>query len=31
MVNEKMEAALNAQLNAEVYSGYLYLFMLAYF
>ena len=23
MVNEKMEAALNAQLNAEVYSGYL--------
>ena len=31
MVNEKMEAALNAQLNAEVYSGYLYLSMAAYF
>ena len=26
-----MEAALNAQLNAEVYSGYLYLSMAAYF
>lgn len=31
MVNEKMEAALNEQLNAEVYSGYLYLSMAAYF
>ena len=31
MVNEKMEKALNAQLNAEVYSGYLYLSMAAYF
>lgn len=31
MVNEKMEKALNAQLNAEMYSGYLYLSMAAYF
>lgn len=31
MVNETMEKALNAQLNAEVYSGYLYLSMAAYF
>lgn len=31
MVNEIMEKALNSQLNAEVYSGYLYLSMAAYF
>ena len=31
MVNEKMEAALNAQINAEIYSGYLYLSMASYF
>ena len=31
MVSEKMEKALNGQLNAEVYSGYLYLSMAAYF
>lgn len=31
MVSENMEKALNAQLNAEVYSGYLYLSMAAYF
>ncbi len=27
MVSENMEKALNAQLNAEVYSGYLYLYL----
>ena len=31
MVSTKMEEALNKQLNAEVYSGYLYLSMAAYF
>ncbi|WP_461463137.1 ferritin [Methanobrevibacter sp.] len=31
MVNEAMEKALNKQLNAELYSGYLYLSMAAYF
>ena len=31
MVSEKMEKELNGQLNAEVYSGYLYLSMAAYF
>ena len=31
MVSENMEKALNGQLNAEVYSGYLYLSMAAYF
>ena len=31
MVNEVMEKALNKQLNAELYSGYLYLSMAAYF
>ncbi len=31
MVSVKMEEALNNQLNAEVYSGYLYLAMAAYF
>jgi ferritin len=31
MLNEKMETALNNQLNAELYSGYLYLSMNAYF
>ncbi|MEA4957897.1 Bacterial non-heme ferritin [bioreactor metagenome] len=31
MVNAKMEEALNKQLNAELYSGYLYLSMAAYF
>ena len=31
MLNEKMEKALNAQLNAEFYSAYLYLSMAAYF
>lgn len=31
MVSKKMEAALNAQMNAEMYSGYLYLAMSAYF
>jgi ferritin len=31
MLTEKMEAALNSQLNAELYSGYLYLSMNAYF
>ncbi len=31
MVNEAMEEALNKQLNAELYSGYLYLSMAAYF
>jgi len=31
MLTEKMENALNNQLNAELYSGYLYLSMNAYF
>lgn len=31
MLNEKMETALNKQLNAELYSAYLYLSMSAYF
>lgn len=31
MLNKKMEAALNEQLNAELYSSYLYLSMVAYF
>ena len=29
MVSENMEKALNGQLNAEIYSGYLYLSMAA--
>jgi ferritin len=31
MLNERMNAALNGQLNAEMYSSYLYLSMAAYF
>ena len=31
MLSEKMEAALNKQINAEMYSSYLYLSMSAYF
>jgi ferritin len=31
MLDEKMQAALNGQLNAELYSSYLYLSMSAYF
>jgi len=31
MLNEKMEKALNEQVNAEMYSAYLYLAMNAYF
>lgn len=31
MLDEKMQAALNDQLNAELYSSYLYLSMSAYF
>jgi ferritin len=31
MLSEKMQEALNAQLNAELYSSYLYLAMAAYF
>ncbi|UCF93919.1 MAG: ferritin [Desulfobacterales bacterium] len=31
MLSEKMQAALNKQLNAELYSSYLYLAMNAYF
>jgi ferritin len=31
MLSENMQAALNKQLNAELYSGYLYLSMNAYF
>jgi len=31
MLNEKIEKALNQQLNAELYSAYLYLSMAAYF
>lgn len=31
MISEKMESALNEQINAELYSAYLYLSMSAYF
>jgi ferritin len=31
MLSEKMEAALNAQINLELWSGYIYLAMAAYF
>jgi ferritin len=31
MLHEKMEKALNDQINAELYSGYMYLSMSAYF
>jgi ferritin len=31
MLNEKIEGALNGQLNAEIYSAYLYLSMSAYY
>jgi len=31
MINKKVEAAINAQINAELYSAYLYLSMNAYF
>ena len=31
MISEKMEAALNKQVNAEMYSAYLYLSMGSYF
>lgn len=31
MLSKKMEKALNDQLNAELYSGYIYLSMAAYF
>ena len=31
MLSDKMQAALNAQINAELYSSYLYLSMAAYF
>jgi len=31
MINDKMEKALNAQINAELYSAYVYLSMAAYF
>ncbi|MCX7805793.1 MAG: ferritin [Planctomycetota bacterium] len=31
MISRKMEAALNEQINAELYSSYLYLSMAAYF
>jgi len=31
MINEKMEKAINKQINAELYSAYLYLSMSAYF
>jgi ferritin len=31
MLTEKMQQALNGQLNAELYSSYLYLAMNAYF
>ena len=31
MISEKMQVALNGQLNAELYSSYLYLSMAAYF
>ena len=31
MINKEMEKALNGQVNAELYSAYLYLSMAAYF
>ena len=31
MLSEKMQEALNSQMNAEIYSSYLYLSMSAYF
>ncbi|MDA3823627.1 MAG: ferritin [Bacteroidales bacterium] len=31
MINKKMEEAINSQINAELYSAYLYLSMSAYF
>ena len=31
MINEKMEKAFNEQINAELYSEYLYLSMQSYF
>ena len=31
MISQKMEQALNQQLNAELYSAYLYLSMAAYY
>ncbi|MCJ7831555.1 MAG: ferritin, partial [Dehalococcoidia bacterium] len=31
MLSEKMQEKLNSQLNAELYSAYLYLSMSAYF
>ena len=31
MINNKMEKAINGQINAEIYSSYLYLSMSAYF
>lgn len=31
MISKKMEKAINEQINAELYSGYLYLSMAAYF
>lgn len=31
MINEKLEKAINEQINAELYSSYLYLSMCAYF
>ncbi|MBN2272448.1 MAG: hypothetical protein JXN61_17685, partial [Sedimentisphaerales bacterium] len=31
MISKKMEQALNDQINAELYSAYLYLSMVAYF
>jgi len=31
MIDQKMQDALNEQINAELYSSYLYLSMAAYF
>ena len=31
MINEKLEKAINEQINKEIYSSYLYLSMAAYF
>jgi len=31
MINEKMEAAINGQINAEIYSAYLYMSMATWF
>ena len=31
MLNQKMEAAINSQINAEIYSSYLYMSMATYF